>query len=73
MESYCIIRGNITNLKYWVHSPYISPDKNITCDNEGNIIKYKYMNFESINKITFNYNNFTYIFIFFCDLFIKYF
>ena len=49
-----IIRGNITNLKYWVHSPYISPNRNITCDNEGNIIKYKYMNFQSINKINTN-------------------
>lgn len=46
-----IIRGNITNLKYWVHSPYISPDRNITCDNEGKKIQYKYMNFESINEI----------------------
>ena len=49
-----IIRGNITNLKYWVHSPYISPYRNITCDNEGNIINYKYMNFQSINKINTN-------------------
>ena len=47
-----IIRGNITNLKYWVHSPYISPDRNITCNNEGKKIRYKYMNFESIKKIT---------------------
>ena len=49
-----IIRGNITNLKYWVHSPYISPNRNITCDNEGNIIKYNYMNFQSIKKINTN-------------------
>ena len=49
-----IIRGNITKLKYWVHSPYISPDRNITCDNEGNIIKYTNMNFQSINKINTN-------------------
>ena len=34
-----IIRGNITNLKYWVHSPYISPDRNITCNNEGKKIR----------------------------------
>jgi hypothetical protein len=30
-----IIRGNISNLKYDVHSPYISPLRNITCNNEG--------------------------------------
>ena len=46
-----IIRGNITNLKYWVHSPFISPDRNVTCDNEGKKIQYKYMNFESIDEI----------------------
>lgn len=46
-----IIRGNITNLKYWVHSPYISPERNVTCTNDGKIINYKYMNFESIDKI----------------------
>ena len=38
-------------MKYWVHSPYISPDRNITCNNEGKKIRYKYMNFESIKKI----------------------
>ena len=49
-----IIKGNITDLKYWVHSPYISPYRNITCDNEGNIINYTNMNFQSINKINTN-------------------
>ena len=49
-----IIRGNITNLKYYVHSPYISPDRNITCDNEGNVIKYKNMNFQFIDNININ-------------------
>ena len=43
-----IIRGNITNLKYWVHSPIISPNRNVTCNNEGKRIHYKKMNFESI-------------------------
>ena len=46
-----IIRGNISNLKYWVHSPYISPIKNITCNNIGQIIKYEYMNFEGYERI----------------------
>ena len=49
-----IIRGNITNLKYWVHSPFISPEKNVTCTNEGNIIRYKKMNFEYIKNININ-------------------
>jgi hypothetical protein len=46
-----IVKGNIPRLKYWVHSPYISPERNTTCNNKGGIINYKYLNFEFINKI----------------------
>jgi hypothetical protein len=47
-----IIRGNIQNLKYWVHSPFFSPKKNTTCNNEGKKIFYKKkMNFESLYPI----------------------
>ena len=46
-----IIRGKISNLKYWVHSPLYSPQRNITCNNIGKIIYYKDLLFESINKI----------------------
>ena len=46
-----IIRGNISNLKYWVHSPFISPKRNITCNNAGKRIYYKNMNFESMRPI----------------------
>ena len=49
-----IIRGNIANLMYWVHSPYYSPNKNITCTNEGKIIKYSNINFEYIKQINTN-------------------
>jgi hypothetical protein len=49
-----IIRGNISGLKYRVHSPSISPKKNITCNNEGKRIYYKNMNFESYNPININ-------------------
>ena len=49
-----IIRGNIPDLKYWVHSPYISPTKNITCTNDGRLISFKNMNFESIHPINTN-------------------
>ena len=38
-----IIRGNIPNLTYWVHSPKISPKRNITCTNDGNILNYTYI------------------------------
>ena len=33
-----IIRGNISDLKYRIHSPSFSPKRNITCNNEGKII-----------------------------------
>jgi len=46
-----IIRGNISELKYWVHSPFISPRKNTTCNNIGKIIYYNNMNFEQIKPI----------------------
>ena len=49
-----IIRGKIENLTYWVHSPKISPIRNITCNNEGKIIYYQNMNFEYINNININ-------------------
>ena len=49
-----IIRGNISELKYWVHSPYISPFKNVTCNNEGTKIYYKDMNFQYIRPININ-------------------
>ena len=46
-----IIRGNINNLKYWVHSPSSSPIKNITCNNVGEIVNYPKFNSEIITKI----------------------
>ena len=46
-----IIRGNISNLKYWVHSPFISPKRNTTCNNVGKIIYYDHMNFEHFEPI----------------------
>ena len=42
-----IIRGNITGLKYRVHSPSISPKRNITCNNEGKRIYYNFINYIS--------------------------
>ena len=41
-----MIRGNIPNLTYWVHSPNYSPVRNITCENTGEKINYKDINFE---------------------------
>jgi len=43
-----ILRGGINNLKYSIHSPEFSPERNVTCDNRGRIINYKYLNFQSI-------------------------
>ena len=38
-----IVRGNIKELKYSVHSPIESPYKNISCNNIGKIIRFKTM------------------------------
>ena len=46
-----IIRGNISDLKYWVHSPYFSPKRNVTCNNIGKRIYYKNLNFETFRPI----------------------
>ena len=46
-----IIKGNINNLLYAVHSPSFSPKNNITCNNVGEIIKYNKLNFESVGKV----------------------
>ena len=47
-----MIRGNIQDLKYSIHSPLFSPKKNTTCNNEGKIIFYKHMNFELLSQIS---------------------
>ena len=47
-----IIRGHIQGLKYLIHTPIFSPKKIITCNNEGKIMFYKNLNFESSNKIS---------------------
>ena len=46
-----IIRGNINNLTYSVHSPLNSPIKNITCNNIGESIYYKNLNYETLLPI----------------------
>ena len=46
-----IIRGHINNLVYWIHSPKISPERNVTCDNIGRILVKKKLNFQSIMHI----------------------
>ena len=49
-----IIRGNISDLRYWVHSPNFSPKRNVTCTNEGKIIYYKDINFQSFGPLNIN-------------------
>ena len=33
-----ILKGGINHLKYWIHSPRFSPEKNISCDNNGKVV-----------------------------------
>lgn len=46
-----IIRGKIKKLKYMVHSPSISPFRNISCNNIGKKINNNKVNIELINNI----------------------
>ena len=46
-----IIRGNIPNLGYSIHSPYKSPERNNTCNSSGKKIIYKVMNFDYLFPI----------------------
>ena len=46
-----LVRGNIENLKYNIHSPYFSPKNNVTCNNIGERLNYKFLNFLNISKI----------------------
>ena len=49
-----MIRGNISELEYWVHSPLLSPIKNISCFNNGEIINKKKVIIESIDPVNFD-------------------
>ena len=46
-----IIRGNISDLKYWVHSPHYSPLRNVSCINTGKQIFKNTINIESVEPI----------------------
>lgn len=48
-----IIRGNIKNLKYSIHSPYISPKKIVTCNDVGKKIYNKELKLDSYKKISY--------------------
>lgn len=50
-----IVRGNITKLRYSVHSPSFSPERNITCNNEGKIINYTILELEDVSPISIKY------------------
>ena len=46
-----IVRGNIPDLLYWVHSPRYSPKRNVTCSNIGEVFSYTNINFEWVLPI----------------------
>lgn len=49
-----IIRGNISDLKYLVHSPSFSPKRNVSCNNEGKLIYSKNINIQYYKPININ-------------------
>ena len=46
-----IVRGNIDGLQFDIHSPLVSPHKNITCDNRGYIYKTKDIFFQNVSDV----------------------
>ena len=47
----CITRGNIDDLRYWVHSPRISPTRNVSCNNKGDVIVRNKVLYEALEPI----------------------
>jgi len=45
-----IVKGNIPKLKYWVHSPQLSPERKISCINTGDLFDGNYLS-EGCHKI----------------------
>ena len=46
-----MVRGNIDDLQYDIHTPFISPHRNVSCDNKGNIYKNKEILFQDVFDI----------------------
>ena len=46
-----MVRGDIPDLLYWVHSPYYSPKRNVSCTNDGKPLNYKYILIESVKPM----------------------
>lgn len=46
-----IVKGDINDLKYHCHSASYSPLRNVTCNNKGNIIKYKKMDMKQLYPV----------------------
>ena len=49
-----IVRGNINDLQFDIHTPFISPHRNISCDNRGNIFKIKYIFFQDVFDMNYD-------------------
>ena len=46
-----IVKGNIEGMQYDIHSPFISPIRNISCNNKGEIYKNKEILFQDVFDI----------------------
>ena len=46
-----LVRGNIEGLKYAIHSPKISPKRNITCNNVGHKFNFSQVHFQDVFDI----------------------
>ena len=48
------VRGNINGLKYDIHTPSESPEKNISCNNAGQILNYPKIHVQDVFKINYD-------------------
>lgn len=48
------VKGNINGLKYHIHTPSISPERNISCNNAGKIINYSKVKFQDVFDINYD-------------------
>ena len=46
-----MVRGNINNIKFDIHTPFYSPDRNVSCNNKGKIYKNKEILFQDVFDI----------------------
>lgn len=48
------VKGNINGLKFIIHSPSESPERNVSCNNAGDILNYPEVHFQDVFEINYD-------------------